>query len=176
MRRIINMSAIIGALALIGGITGWAQRRDGYVVIRGRVLTFEHRPIRGVAVYLDRGTNLIERYDSDSTGLFQLPLFPIDPHRATWLICVPGRMPVVGKPQLEHLGAAYYTYEPGANVDSTWRSYRASGWSGPIPRECPPSADSVGWRYPATSGNDWGAYTTTEPDWSRYPGPPALPR
>jgi hypothetical protein len=176
MRHVRNLLALFGALALLGGVTAWTSRRIGYVEIVGRVLNTDQTPIPSVAVYLDRGTNIIERYVADSTGLFRLPLFPREPHRATWLICVPGMSPTVGKPELDHLGSTYYTYQPAQALDSVWRFYRASGWSGPIPRECPRGADDVGWRYPASAGKDWGSYSTSEPDWRRYPGPPVLPK
>ncbi len=172
-----KLLGLVGVVALAGGVTAWRSRPVSYVEIIGRVLNTDRTPIPGVAVYLDRGTNLIERYVADSTGLFRLPLFLSEPHRATWLICAPGKSPTVGKPVIDHLGSTYYTYEPAAAVDSTWGFYRSSGWSGPIPRECPPRGiDPVGWRYPASAGKDWGAYSTSEPDWNRYPGPPALPR
>jgi hypothetical protein len=96
-----------------------------------------------------------------------------------WLICVPGAVPIVGKPERDEftrVGTTLHSYDYSPGQDSVWRFYRASGWSGPIPRECPRGVDSVGWRYPASSGQQWGAYTTVEPDWTRFPGPPALPK
>lgn len=174
-RRVVNALAVFGAVSLLTAATNAVVNRTAPVMIVGRAFDADRRPLTGLSVYLDRGTNLIERYVSDSTGLFQLPLFPREPHRATWLICARGGVPMVGRPQLDHLGTAYYTYDYTALGDSVWRFYRASGWTGPVPRECPRGADSVGWRYPASAKKSWGAYTTKEPDWARYPGPPAFP-
>jgi len=71
---------------------------------------------------------------------------------------------MVGMRRLAQAGPTTYGYTP--LQDSTWVSYRANGWRGPIPRECPRGTDSVGWRYPASSGKPKDAITYTEPHWS----------
>ena len=179
MPRIMKASALIGAAILLVFNGAWASRRTSADVVTGRVLGSNGRPLPGLSVFLDRGTNLVERYETDSAGEFRLPLFPREPHRATWLICAPGAIPIVGKPERDEATGGVtlfriYDYSPAR--DTVWRSYRQSGWSGPIPRECPQGDQIVGWRYPASAGRDWGAYTTEEPDWKRFPGPPRLPQ
>src|SRR5205085_997982 len=106
----------------------------------------------------------IERYATDSLGEFHLPLFPREPHRATWLICAPGRQEYVGKPELDAVIAqTFYTYELDTLRPEQHGTYRAWGWKGPIPRECPQAVDSMVWRYPATAGKGYGASTLVEP-------------
>jgi hypothetical protein len=175
MRKAVNLLAVVGALALLVVVTGWVRKDRGYVMIYGTVVDAQRRPIPHLSIFLDRGSNLIERYATDSLGRFELPLFPIEPHRATWLVCAPGAIPMIGKPDVANLGKTYFTYETSALGDTVFRFYRAGGWSGPIPRECPRGTESGGWRYPASAGKGPGAVSTTEPDWARYPGPPDLP-
>lgn len=175
MRKIVTLLAAVGTLSLLVGVIGWVWKPSGYVMVHGNVVDAREHPLPRLSIYLDRGTNLIERYESDSAGRFELPLFPREPYRATWLICAPGAIPMVGKPDVANMGNAYFTYQATALPDSVWRFYRSSGWSGPIPRECPLGVGEAGWRYPASAGKDWGAVSATEPDWVKYPGPPALP-
>lgn len=173
----INLLAIIGAAAIAVTAGGWATHRSlAVVMVHGRATTYDHRPVVGAAVFLDRGANTIERYTTDSLGQFHLPLFPREPHRATWLICAPGLQEFVGKPELDHVtNLPFYTYELSPRQVSTHGWYRASGWKGPIPRECPQITDTMVWRYPASAGKGYGASTLDEPDWKRYLGPPDLP-
>ena len=44
MSHLRNLLALIGALALVGGVTAWASRRIGYVEIVGHVLNADHTP------------------------------------------------------------------------------------------------------------------------------------
>lgn len=178
-------SSVFRALSLAGAaclvLTGaaWFVRRDGSFAIQGHVRSTDERPLANISVFLDRGANVIERYETDSAGTFRLPLWGHAPHRATWLICPAGANPIVGMPEYDEFsraGRMLHTYHATAGRDSVYGFYRQRGWSGPIPRECPPGRDLQGWRYPASAGRDWGAYTTSEPDWRRYPGPPALPK
>lgn len=48
---------------------------------------------------------------------------------------------------------------------------RSKGWYGPIPRECPQPADSVGW-YAAVPGVTDLGIVYAEPDWSQQPKRP----
>ena len=70
-------------------------------MITGQVRDPNGRALAGMSVFLDRGTNLVERYETDSAGSFRLPLFAREPHRAVWLVCAPGAIPMVGKPELD---------------------------------------------------------------------------
>ena len=171
-----NTLAGIGAVSLLTVAGGWTMHRFAPVMVVGRAVTFDKRPLAGAAVFLDRGSSMIERYSTDSAGEFRLPLFPREPHRATWLICAPGMQERIGKPALDHLTAMpFYIFEMAPAQANAHGTYRQQGWKGPIPRECPQAVDPMGWRYPASSGKDDGAYSITEPDWIRYPGPPKLP-
>jgi hypothetical protein len=175
-RILVNTFAVVGAVFLMGSSIGWINNRLTAYVVTGRVLGPDDKPLAGLSVFLDRGSNAIERYATDSAGAFRLPLFPRDPHRATWLICPAGAIPIVGRMALDdHTRLTFRSYNSSPATDSVFGFYRAEGWKGPIPRECPRGTDAVGWRYPASSGKDWGAFTLTEPDWARYPGPPAMP-
>ena len=174
--RVLSLAAV-ACLILTGA--AWSARRDGPFAIQGQVRGSDERPLANLSVFLDRGDNVIERYETDSAGAFRLPLWARTPHRATWLICPASANPIVGIPEYDEFSRAdptLHTYDATAGRDSVYRFYRQQGWSGPIPRECPPSRDVQGWRYPASAGQDPGAYTTSEPDWHRYPGPPALPK
>jgi hypothetical protein len=176
-QRIVNTLAIIGAVSVLTAAGRWTLQRLSPVIVVGRAVTPDQRPIAGAAVFLDRGSSTIERYSVDAAGEFRLPLFPREPHRATWLICAPGMQERIGKPELDHLVTMpLYIYEMVPAQANAHGYYRQLGWKGPIPRECPQAVDSMGWRYPASAGKDPGAYSVTEPDWARYPGPPELPK
>lgn len=90
-------------------------------------------------------------------------------------LCAPGSMPSIdharnGDPPV----LTTYISVTAAATDTVELSYKARGWKGPIPRECPPAADEMLWRYPATANKGSGAASKTEPDWIRYPGPPNI--
>ena len=175
-RYLVNALAVVGAVTLTLSAVGWVRHRPSVIMLRGRAVTVEGRPVVAAAVFLDRGSNTIERYLTDSTGAFRLPLFPRDPHRATWLICAPGMQERVGHPELDQVNnLPDYTYEVAPLQAGGRGAYRAYGWKGPIPRECPQAVDSIVWRLPASSGQGYGSGSYVEPDWSRYPGPPPLP-
>ena len=177
-RSRLRVLALGGAACLLLTSAAWSARRGGPFAIQGRIRGADERALVGVSVFLDRGDNLIERYETDSAGGFKFPLWVRTPHRATWLICPAGANPIIGIPEYDEfsrVGHTLHTYQATDSRDSVYGFYRQSGWSGPIPRECPPSRDVQGWRYPASAGKDWGAYSESEPDWRRYPGPPALP-
>lgn len=165
MRRfLVTGLALIGALTVMGWLTGaMVQQLAGrhHVVVNGA----DHRPLPNVPTFLDRGSTAIERYVSDSTGALEFPLSTQELRRAVWLICAPGAMPMVGTRGESQAGPTTYEYTPLA--DSTWGWYRANGWRGPIPRECPRGTDSLGWRYPPSSGKSKYAITYSEPVWSR---------
>lgn len=173
--RVLSLS---GAACLILTSVAWSVWHDGPFAIQGQVHGADERPLANLSVFLDRGENVIERFETDSAGAFRFPLWVRTPHRATWLICPVSANPIVGVPEYDEfsrVGQTLHRYQATAGRDSVYGFYRQRGWSGPIPRECPPSRDVRGWRYPASAGREWGAYATSEPDWRRYPGPPALP-
>lgn len=157
--------AVIGALTLLlwgGGATVKYLTRSGPMgVVRGE----GEVPVVGVPVFLDRGSSTVERYVTDSAGRFFLPLEERELRRAVWLICAPGKIPMVGSRSPGQIGPT--TYGLTAFPEKEWWFYRGSGWRGPIPRECPTGRDSMGWRYPASAGKDPNAFTLVEPEWDR---------
>ena len=164
MRRVlINILAVIGALNVLGAMTAFAYRRLSDGGAAGVVLGPDERPLAAVPVFLDRGSSAIERFVTDAEGRFRLPLEERELRRATLLICAPGGIPMVDRRDPSQVGPTHYGYS--ALGDSTWGFYRASGWRGPVPRECPAGTDSMGWRYPASAGKHPAAFTTQEPDW-----------
>lgn len=173
--RLLTLGAALCQALGSGALT--AQQRGPFSV-EGQVRGADERPLARISVFLDRGDNLVERYETDSLGAFRFSLWVNAPHRAVWLICPPSANPIIGMPEHDEFSRRERTihhYQASTGRDSTYRFYRQRGWSGPIPRECPQSQDLQGWRYPASAGMHWGAYSTVEPDWRRFPGPPALP-
>jgi hypothetical protein len=165
MRRIlINTLAVIGALTVLGVMSGFIIRRVADKTT-GIVLGPDDRPLARVPVFLDRGRSAIERYLTDDRGAFTFQLEPREVRRSTWLICAPRGIPMVSSRNDGQIGPTTYGYTSWA--DSTWGFYRASGWRGPIPRECPRATDAIGWRYPSSAGKPKAAVTTTEPEWPR---------
>ena len=164
MRRFaVNALATVGALTIVGLLTGLVARAMAGSEI-GVVTGPDRKPLPRVPVFLDRGTSAIERYVTDGRGEFTFPLEARELRRAVWLICVRGAIPMVGRRD-GLAGPTRYLYTPLA--DSTWGFYRANGWRGPIPRECPRGTDTIGWRYPASAGMPKDAVTATEPVWPR---------
>ena len=163
--------AVVGAVTLLvwgGGVVARYLTRSGPMGVvheEGKV------PAVGVPVFLDRGGSAIERYVTDSAGRFFLPLEEREFRRAVWLICAPGKIPMVGSRTPGLIGPTTYGLTPFAEREG-WMFYRAFGWRGPIPRECPPGRDSMGWRYPASAGKDPNAFTLVEPEWDRWPASP----
>lgn len=158
--------AVIGALTLLlwgGGAVAKYVTRSGPM---GVVLGEGERAVARVPVFLDRGESAIERYVTDSAGRFFLPLEERELRRAVWLICAPGQIPMVGSRSPGQIGPTTYGLTPYPEGDG-WSFYRGFGWRGPIPRECPPGRDSMGWRYPASAGKDPNAFTLIEPEWDR---------
>ncbi|MCR4341235.1 MAG: hypothetical protein NUW01_15265 [Gemmatimonadaceae bacterium] len=161
--------AVIGALTLLlwgGGAAARYLTRSGPMgVVRGE----GEVPVAGLPVFLDRGGSAIERYVTDSAGRFFLPLEEREFRRAVWLICAPGQIPMVGSRSPGLIGPSTYglTPYPEGPEGKGWSFYRGFGWRGPIPRECPPGRDSMGWRYPASAGKDPNAFTLVEPEWDR---------
>ena len=163
-RMIVNGLALIGALTLVGLLSGALIRGlvgHDHVVVMGP----DDRPMPNVPVFLDRGSAAIERYVSDSSGALRFPMSADELQQAVWLICAPGGIPMVGRRDPSQAGPTSYGYT--RLPDTSWGWYRASGWRGPIPRECPRGTDSIGWRYPASSGKSKDAITFTEPVWPR---------
>jgi hypothetical protein len=165
MRRIlINTLAVIGALTVLGAVTGFIIRRVANTAT-GIVLGPDRKPLARVPVFLDRGSLAIERYLTDDRGAFAFHLEPHEIRRSMWLICAPHGIPSVDSRGDGQIGPTTYFYTRWA--DNTWGFYRATGWRGPIPRECPSGTDTVGWRYPPSAGKLKDAFTTTEPEWPR---------
>jgi len=166
MRRfVINSLAIVGALTLVSILAGFVTR-----AVRGNtfgtVVGSDDRPLAHVPVFLNRGHRTIERFLTDSAGRIRLPLADKDLPRAAWLICAPGASPIIVRPEPDEQLSV--TYRPHALGEATWSEYRAWGWHGPIPRECPPSrAEPFLWAYSVP-----GAVTEQEPEWPT-PSPPA---
>jgi hypothetical protein len=163
-RLLVNGLALIGALTVTALLAGAALRQltgPNHVVVTGA----DSRPLPSVPVFLDRGSMAIERYVSDSNGAVEFPLRAQELERSVWLICAPGGIPMVGRRERSQAGPTTYGYTP--LPDSTWGWYRANGWRGPIPRECPRGTDSLGWRYPPSSGKSKDAITYSEPIWPR---------
>jgi hypothetical protein len=163
MRRLLmNVLALIGGLTVVAAL---ARAGLEFAVSSSHVIVTDRnsKPLANVPVFLDRGTMAIERYTTDSTGALKFPIQGEEVQHAVWLICAPGAIPMVGMRDVVQSGPTTYGYTP--LQDSTWGWYRANGWRGPIPRECPRGVDSIGWRYPASSGKPRDAITFTEPKW-----------
>jgi hypothetical protein len=109
-RFIVNGLALVGALSMLLASAAWVSHNIRADVVTGRVLGPDGRPLSRLSVFLDRGTNLSERYETDSAGVFTLPLFPREPHRATWLICAPGALPIVDRPQRGEFAGSVATF------------------------------------------------------------------
>lgn len=165
MRRlIVNCLAIVGALVCVAVISGFVLKLavgGDHVVVQDT----GGSPLTKVPVFLDRGSSAIERYVTDAKGSIRFPLSDPELARAVWLLCAPGAIPMVGRRDLETAGPI--TYSVTALGDSTWGWYRANGWRGPIPRECPRGTDSMGWRPPPSAGQSKYAFSATEPVWPK---------
>lgn len=163
-RLLVNGLAVIGALTVASLLTGAVIRQlvgRSHAVVTGP----DQRPLPDVPIFLDRGGAEIERYVSDSAGAVEFPLSTSELQRAMWLICAPGAIPMVGRRDPSQAGPTTYGYTPLAG--STWGWYRAHGWRGPIPRECPRGTDSMGWRFRPAGGTARDAFSFSEPLWSR---------
>ena len=164
MRFITNALAVIGALVVSSAGFSVVMRQvlgKSTGIVRGP----DDKPLARVPVFLDRGSSAIARYVTDSAGEFTLPLEHHELSRATWLICAPNGIPMVGSRDENQIGPTTYGY--AKLNDSTWDAYRAFGWRGPIPRECPRGTDAMGWRYPPSAGKGKYAITMTEPEWPK---------
>ena len=162
-RVLITILAVIGALTLFGRTLGLVIRQlagDGY----GRVVA-NGKPVPGVPVFLDRGSAALERFITDTAGAFTFPLELHEIRRSVWLICAPGMIPMVGSREENQAGPTTYQLTP--LPDSTWGFYLASGWRGPVPRECPRGTESWSWRYPLADGEQKDSFTLAEPEWRR---------
>jgi len=164
MRRVlVTALAVIGALTLVNIAIGLAIRQVAGKST-GIVNGSDRKPLPRVPVFLDRGGSAIERFVTDSAGAFTFPLTRHEFRSAVWLICPPGGIPMVDRRDETQAGPT--TYEYTRLPDSTW-GFRAEGWRGPIPRECPKGTDTIGWRYPASAVKSKGVFTATEPEWSK---------
>lgn len=162
-RTVVNVLAVIGALALLSAISAFIPRW-AYRGITGRVMGPGDEPAAGAPVFLDRGDGVIERFLTDSAGRFSLPVAFHQVERASVLICVPGGAPHVAARNRHMIGPARFNYTP-QSTDRAWPA-RRFGWRGPIPREC--HADSAYyWRLPPGASAEPMAVSTSEPDWGR---------
>ncbi|HEY0996809.1 MAG TPA: hypothetical protein VGD77_12515 [Gemmatimonadaceae bacterium] len=170
-----RLLVLLGATALVP-LRATAQSQRGPWPLSGSLEDSAGRPLPGLSVFLDRGSNTIERYVTDSLGGFHFLLNPREYYRATWLICPPGSIPSIGYARNgDPPVVTNYTYVFSPARDTVEHFYKARGWKGPIPRECPPAADEMLWRFPASAKKGSGAASSTEPDWVKYPGPPNVP-
>jgi hypothetical protein len=167
-RTLVNLLAVVGGLTLLTSLAGFVLRRYADDAATGIVLGPDNKPAVGAAVFLDRGTAAIERYVTDTEGHFSLPVERRELHRAKWLICVPGGIPIVGDAYRDGVQIRSVRYSSGVQPPGRPAFIRAYGWLAPVPRECPRALDSVVWRYPPKAGKDPRAASLTEPDWSRY--------
>jgi hypothetical protein len=166
-RTLINLLAVIGGLTILSVLAAFVLRQyDGSTSIV--VMGPDEKPAAGAPVFLDRGSAAIERYVTDSHGRFTFPLNEFERDRAKWLICAPGGIPMVGSPGHDGIQLGPKTYGYTRQEAGKGAFIRTNGWLGPVPRECPPPLDSVGWRYPKESGKDPRAFTLNEPDWNTY--------
>jgi hypothetical protein len=159
MRRFaINALAAIGALTLLGVLAGFITRAVRQDVF-GTVLDANQRPFANAPVFLDRGHRTLEYFVTDSRGRVRLPLSDRALPSAVWLICVPGAVPIIDH-QDPHDRTAV-TYQFSRLSLPTYSEYRAWGWRGPIPRECPASErEPYLWVYPGV-----GTVYEQEPEW-----------
>lgn len=168
MRRlVVNALAFIGGLTVLASLAGFTVRHlvsDGGAT--GIVLDADAKPVAGVPIFLNRGNAAIERYVTDSRGRFALPLKNYERRRATWLICAPGAIPMVGVIDGDGFQIGPATYTPGKLSGAKGAHIRTSGWLGPIPRECPPALDSVGWRIPSNLDQNSYQVSFVEPEWN----------
>ena len=169
MRRlVVNALAFIGGLTVLASLAGFTLRHfvtDGGAT--GIVLGADAKPVAGVPIFLNRGNAAIERYVTDARGRFALPLRnDYERRRATWLICAPGAIPMVGLIDGDSFQIGPTTYTPGKLSGINGAHIRTSGWLGPIPRECPPALDSVGWRILSNLDQNSYRVSTVEPDWN----------
>lgn len=162
-RTIVHALAALGALGLLFGVLGFVSPFLGWTDATIVVVGEDDESVAGVPVFLDRGHLAIERYTTDAEGRLRLPLERDEYRRAVWLICSPGAIPMIGDRGPGQYGPTTYGVSPLR--DSTLVLYRARGWRGPIPRECPQATDTMGWRYPPSAGMNPHAFTTTEPVW-----------
>ena len=167
-RTLVNLLAVVGGLTLLTSLAGFVLRRYADAGATGIVLSPDNKPVVGAPVFLDRGTAAVERYVTDSQGHFSLPVERRELHRAKWLICVPGGIPIVGYADRDGIRIGPTRYSSSAQPVGKPAFIRTYGWLAPVPRECPPALDSVVWRYPPKAGKDPRAASLTEPDWSRY--------
>lgn len=163
-RAVTNSLAVVGALTLFGAIIGQIPRW-AYEGATGIVMGPEDQPAADVPVFLNRGDGMIERFLTDSTGHFSLPIEYASVERAVWLICVPGGIPAVGRRERGSFGPTTYGYTALPHGE-LWPAHRF-GWNGPIPRGC--AADSTyRWRFPPGAAKPPFAATAVEPDWDNY--------
>jgi len=116
-RLIINLLAVIGTLAVVGTLTGAALRAlagPDHVIVLGA----KGKPLPNAPVFLDRGSMAIERYVTDSAGRLRFELTTGELRRATWLVCAPGAIPMVGTRDDDQAGPTTYSFT--ALHDSSW--------------------------------------------------------
>lgn len=161
--------AIVGAVYLLG--TGSRAMRRFAPDPGVRVVLQDHsrRPIRSASVFVDIGRGAIDRFVVDSSGIVLLPLTPGERRNMRLLICAPGFLSTAYGGGGEDLVESRFSLLDDNGSGS--RFVRSNGWYGPIPRECPQPADSVGW-YAAVPGVADRAIRYAEPDWSQQPKRP----
>ena len=163
MRRfVINSLAVVGAVTLLSALAGFVYRTfqgDAF----GTVVDANGQPLANIAVFLDRGHRTVERFATDAAGHIRLPIADHDVAASVWLICVPDGVPIIDRQDPRERRSVTYSFTRLSGV--TYGEYRAYGWRGPIPRECPASErEPYLWAYPGV-----GTVYETEPEWPQAP-------
>ena len=161
-RMTVQFLALYGAWVVTGQALN-AFMRWRYPGANGSVVRSDGSPIRGVGVFLDRGSGSLERYETDSLGRFHLPISELERRHAQWLMCAPGMSPIIGNERELQLGST--RYGSGTFVADFPQSIRSSGWRGPYPRECPGTPDETTWRLPRWMHRSRSAVSLVEPQW-----------
>ena len=175
-RAIGRRDALFGALALVGawyiGRLELARFQHAALTsssIEGIVLAENGQGMRDVPVFIDGGRGQIERVLTDSTGHFLVGLQPDEMQHGVYVVCPAGGAPMVGYADVNSLGPVTYHYTPMPPRFPT--AMRASGWRGPIPRECPVAMDSAyTWKAPQWMHLDPHIGLPQEPNWTEGAG------
>lgn len=165
MRRVpIYLLAAVGVWHVVGLAKDVVRKPGPDHGVRVLLRDSAGMPLRTGSVFVDRGRGAIDRFTADSSGVAVLPVSPLERAGIRLLICVPAFLPF----SAINGGADVAEYEVQLMRDDGQgsRFVRSNGWYGPIPRECPNPADSVGWLVPR-AGMRNGAIVYDEPEWPR---------
>jgi hypothetical protein len=170
MRKLVIYGlAIVGAVRLLDigrqAMPRWVPDPG----VRVELQDESKRPIRSASVFIDLGRGAIDRVAVDSNGVARLSVSPRERRMMRMLLCAPGFQPMAWG----SFGDDVVVYRIGLLRENKLgsRFVRGYGWYGPMPRECPQPADSVGW-YAAVPGVADRVIVFAEPDWSQQPTKP----